>query len=166
MNFFQGRAKVSQGNICSEYFCNHNHFIFICIQACNLSFEKVLRTTTTLQLKNTSIRIHMKKLRSHKILNTFVLREHGCSPMQINPCFLGHIVGHKEFFILLGERTLSCLQGQPCPLRRKGPSGPKKQPCFPGRKGPELPRGAMLPGNKFIGACYHSSIVVISSQHD
>jgi hypothetical protein len=56
---------------CFESFCNHNHFMFILYKFMTYHWKGV-ENGYNFVVGSTSIRIHMKKLCLHKVLNTFV----------------------------------------------------------------------------------------------
>jgi len=81
--------------------------------------ELLLCSWKTLQLEFIWKSYSHTKFWTHWFLGNMVTLQ-----ANLNPCFLEHIVGPKKFFISLGEGTLSCLEGQPCPLGKKGPDLP------------------------------------------
>jgi hypothetical protein len=73
-------------------------------------------------LGSTSIRIHMKKLWSHKVLDTFVPREHGCFRGNLRPfffrghgCFSGPTMCQREQGLKLPKWTTMFPWEQMCP---------------------------------------------------
>jgi hypothetical protein len=62
---------VPQRNICSEFFSNHNHIIFVYIYMFLTYHWKGLEESYNFVIGSTSVRPHMKKLWSHKVFDTF-----------------------------------------------------------------------------------------------
>jgi hypothetical protein len=78
MNFPREKAQVPQGNICSKFFSNHSLPIYI--YKLMAYHWKGLKKFYNFVVGSTSIRTHMKKLCSHKVLNTFAPRVNMAAP--------------------------------------------------------------------------------------
>ncbi len=71
MNFPHGRTQIPKGNICFKLFCNHKHLMFFLYKLADYHW-KVIEETYIFVIESILVKIHMKTVQSHKILDTFV----------------------------------------------------------------------------------------------